>query len=202
MCARYSISKTAEEIKARYNLKNLEGYQPIAKTAPGEVLPIITSGQPDQLSFYKWGLVPIWAKDETIGRKMFNARAETLREKPSFRQPFKKKRCLVPVDGFYEWGVEDGKKVPYFISNKKDNLFSLAGLYDQATINGKLIESFTVITRKPTEQLAEIHERMPVIINKDQETDWLDLETDQNYLEYLLKTNINNELIFKKIISK
>jgi putative SOS response-associated peptidase YedK len=160
---------------------------------PGFVFPIdmpirynITPGQPvialanngaKRAVAFKWGLIPPWSKDPQIGNRLINARAESLAEKPSFRSAFKRRRCLIPTNGFYEWKKQaDGKtKVPTYISLKSGRPFALAGLWEHwASAQGDEIESCTIITTEPNELMAQIHHRMPVILPSDAYEAWLD----------------------------
>lgn len=135
------------------------------------------------------GLIPPWAKDEKIGYKMINARAETLTEKPSFRKPLVSKRCIIPADSFYEWKRLDPKtKVPMRIKLKSSNLFAFAGLYEKwNTPEGNPLYTCTIITTKPNELMEDIHDRMPVILTDKNEKEWLNPKnTDPDYLQSLL----------------
>lgn len=125
----------------------------------------------------RWGLVPYWSKDTKIGYKMINARAETLDEKPSFKKPFKEKRCLVLTNGFYEWKKADTKtKIPYFVRLKNKKPFALAGLWDKWEKEGEDLNTFTIITTDANSLMEEIHDRMPVILNRKDSFKWLDPE--------------------------
>lgn len=138
----------------------------------------------------RWGLVPFWAKEASIGYKMINAKSETLTEKPSFRKPFKEKRCLVLADGFYEWGKTDKKnKVPYRLVLKNRQPFAFAGLWDiWKTPEGDKLLSFTIITTSANELMESIHDRMPVILHEKDEAKWLDPEfKDTEKLSSLLQ---------------
>ena len=129
-----------------------------------------------ELVLLRWGLIPSWAKDEKIGHSLINARAETVAEKPSFRSAFKKSRCLIVADGFYEWRNVDGKKQPYFIHLKNDQPFAFAGLAERWKSDGKTIESCAIVTTEPNSLMAELHNRMPAIISPTDYDCWLDPE--------------------------
>lgn len=185
MCGRYLLAEKPERIYKRYNIskeniaKQLK-LDPMYNIAPGAITPVITRNSPNKLELMKWGLIPHWAKDPKIGYKMINARAETIADKPSFRGPFKKHRCLVPASGFYEWKkLENEKtKIPYLIKNKSDELLSFAGLYDVwRDAENKEFKTFTIITTAPNELMSPIHNRMPVLLEKEEEKAWLDSET-------------------------
>jgi len=136
----------------------------------------------------RWGLIPFWAKDESIGKKMFNARSESVVEKPAFRKAYKTQRCLVPSNGFYEWKTENGKKVPYYFEVKDRPIFGFAGLFDiwEEPVSSKEVYSYTIVTTEPNEIVKPIHDRMPVILEKKNEDVWLDKTTSLIMLQELL----------------
>jgi putative SOS response-associated peptidase YedK len=193
MCGRFTLTATIDELIDRFDIEfflNQENYHPNYNVAPSQsVLAVINNGSHNKMGFLRWGLIPPWAKDMSIGHKMINARSETLLEKPSFRTPFKKKRCLIIADSFYEWKrLDDKKKVPMRIKLKNDNLFAMAGLWEQwKSPEGQSIFSCTVITTKPNKIVANIHDRMPVILRPEDEKVWLDTRiSDTQLLEPLL----------------
>lgn len=156
--------------------------------APTMLLPVITGTEPHLLQFFRWGLIPFWAKDPTIGNKMINARAETLAEKPAFKNALKRRRCLVPVDGFFEWKSEGKKKTPMHIHAVNGRLMSFAGLWEEWKDPGdRVIRSFTIITCAPNEIMATIHDRMPVIIAREERAAWLDPGTSAEAVTTLLR---------------
>lgn len=158
----------APDLDAHYNI------------APTDVVPAVVQGEKGrELQMFQWGFVPSWAKDPSIGSRMINARAETLREKPSFRAAFKKRRCLIPVDGFYEWRGEKGHKQPYFIRMKSAEPFSFGGLWEYwEGVEGALV-SCAIITTEPNELISEVHNRMPVIIGRDDYDLWLSHDSQE-----------------------
>lgn len=182
MCGRSSLTKTEKELEARFNASfysdNLVQYNPLPNynVAPSHYHPVLTNDSPDTFKCFRWGLIPFWAKDEKIGYKMINARVETLAQKPAFKNALIKRRCIIPFDGFYEWKKEkDGSKTPYRIVLKQTEIFSLAGLWERwQSKEGKEIYSFTVITQAPNKLMADIHDRMPAILNPDEERLWLE----------------------------
>ena len=137
---------------------------------------------------FRWGLIPFWAKDPSIGHKMINARAETVDEKPSFEHSLQRERCLVIADGFYEWKKEGSTKQPYRITLKNKELFGFAGLWDTwNSTTGDIIDSCSIITTTPNDLMASIHDRMPVILSQDSERVWLDQTiVDSCFLKSLL----------------
>ena len=131
MCGRYTLTADAESIQLAFNLDSVDGWlEPRFNIAPSQQVPVISNRDPKQLSFMKWGLVPSWAKDPKIGNRMINARSETAAEKPSFRTAFKRRRCLIPADGYYEWAKQGKKKTPMYIRHAERELFAFAGLWE------------------------------------------------------------------------
>ncbi|MBT3301065.1 MAG: SOS response-associated peptidase [Bacteroidetes bacterium] len=189
MCGRFIITKKIDEITERFHVEIEEDkYKPVYNAAPSQQLPVISNSEPERIRFFRWGLVPFWAKDQSIGNKMINARSETLLEKPAFRNLLKSKRCLVISDGFYEWQKTEKGKIPTCIRLKNNELFSMAGLWDQwKDTEGQTIHSFSIITCAPNELMAPIHNRMPVILNRDQEKIWLDNSQKSEELVDILK---------------
>jgi putative SOS response-associated peptidase YedK len=193
MCGRFTLTATFEEIIDRFDIAAFldeENYAPSYNIAPSQaVLAVINDGKSNRMGFLKWGLVPPWAKDSAIGHKMINARAETLAEKPSFRTAFKKKRCLVIADSFYEWKRhEDKSKTPMRIKLKSDDLFAMAGIWEAwKSPEGKTLYTCSVITTGPNELMKDIHDRMPVILKPEDEKTWLDQSiSDTNDLNKIL----------------
>jgi putative SOS response-associated peptidase YedK len=147
----------------------------------------------------RWGLVPSWAKDLKMGARMINARCETVAEKPSFRTAFKKRRCLVMADGFYEWKKQADGKQPYYITRKDDQPFGMAGLWeawrDKAADDAPWIETCTIITTSANTLMQTLHDRMPVIFEPDQFDMWLDKDfSERQPLEQMLIPFANDEL--------
>ena len=142
--------------------------------APTQEHPIIISQSPNQMIMMRWGLVPFWAKDSKIGNRLINARAETVATKPAFRTSLKRKRCLVPATGFYEWKRLGKGKVPYYAHLKDDSIFAFAGLYDSwVSPEGSRLMTFTITTTTPNAMMGRIHNRMPVMLNQSDEDLWL-----------------------------
>jgi putative SOS response-associated peptidase YedK len=140
--------------------------------APSTNIPVIRQVDGERtLSLLHWGLVPCWAKDIKIGYKMINARAETVATKPAFRSAYKTRRCLIPASGFYEWKREANPKIPHFIHRRDDEPMAFAGLWESCEIEDGIVESCTIITTTPNELMAQLHNRMPVILDS-QDFDW------------------------------
>lgn len=191
MCGRFTFAVTPEMFMQRYNLEQLSfDLEPRYNIAPSQMIPAVLQerGQ-NRAGQLKWGLVPRWAQDERIGFKMINARAETVADKPAFREAFRRKRCILPADGFYEWKRVDGSKQPMRIMLKSEQVFSMAGLYETWTApDGRKVHSCTVITTKPNELVQDIHDRMPVILRPEDEDLWLNREAfDPDLLQSLLR---------------
>ena len=188
MCGRFSIAKEAEDIVARFETKLANAFSKNFNAAPTQSLPVVTNKEPEVINFYRWGLIPFWAKDPSIGNRMINARAETINEKSSFKNIFKNKRCLVISDGFYEWKRIEAKKQPYRIVLKSEELFSYAGLWDSWNDGeGNYLNTFIIITTEANEMMKELHDRMPVILYKEDEMKWLNNDSDSSFLTDLLK---------------
>lgn len=175
MCGRFSFSPLSKIIEDRFDVKVDSTYRPRYNSAPSQNLAVISNRVPGVLSYYRWGLIPFWAKDPKIGYRMINAKGETILEKPSFKNPFRRKRCLVLSDGFFEWKkIGEKEKIPYRILMKDETLFSMAGIWDSwENPEGETIDSFSIITTAPNELMKNIHDRMPVILDRDAERSWL-----------------------------
>ena len=187
MCGRYSFAMEDALILERFGIRVRTAiYKARYNCAPTQKLAVIANDSPDTLNFYRWGLIPFWAKDPSIGNRLINARAETVTEKPSFKHAFRNRRCLVPATGFYEWKKEK-VKLPYHFGLKNREPFCFAGLWDQWTsADGEIIRSFTIITTTPNSLVEKIHDRMPVILLRDDEQRWIDPGQDLS-LSGLLK---------------
>ena len=190
MCGRYSFAPELKIVNEHYDIKINDGdLEPNYNCAPSQKLPVISNDAPHELSKYAWGLIPFWAKDKSIAYKIINARGETLNEKPAFRNAFKSRRCLVIADAFYEWKKIAGskEKIPYRIFLPQHPVFSMAGIWETwKNQEGELIKSFSIITITPNELMAEIHDRMPVILSKEDEKIWLE-SNDPGRLKELIK---------------
>jgi putative SOS response-associated peptidase YedK len=183
MCGRYSFTSPLEAVRRLFAVSgggNLAPRYNIAPTQPAVV--VRPSPKPDQereLAILTWGLVPSWAKDPSMAAKLINARAETVAEKPSFRNAFRRRRCLVPADGFYEWKAAPGGKQPYRIAFEDERPFAFAGLWEHwQGADGSEIESFAIVTTEANELLRPLHPRMPVILDPEQHAPWLDPATE------------------------
>ena len=178
MCGRYRLSRSKELLAEHFNVEPDDDWEPRYNIAPTQNVPVIRQrpDEPKRLgSQMRWGLIPAWAKDASIGFKMINARAETVAIKPAYRDVLRKRRCLIPADGFYEW-VKDGKaKTPLCFTMADNSVFAFAGIWDSwRSPEGQTIESCSIITTTPNALLADIHDRMPVILTGDAYDPWLD----------------------------
>lgn len=177
MCGRYTVTVSMEELMMRYFINDtaIIHYAPMYNIAPMEMVPaIINDGSKNRLGELRWGLLPSWAKEDKNAGKMINARSETVLEKASFKRLIRTRRCIIPADGFYEWQKKDNKKQPMRIMMRDGAIFSMAGLYDIWTSpEGNKISTCTVITTAPNRLMADIHDRMPVILRPEDEEEWL-----------------------------
>ena len=209
MCGRFALSDIVD-IFSRFKIIIPEGFKekitPHYNIAPTQNIPIIykDKNQENKIEFMKWGLVPFWAKDPRIGNKMINARSETLTQKPSFKHLLKSNRCIVPGSGFYEWKKIDKQKVPYYIGIKDNKIFSFAGLYDRWRDSaGNELKTFTIITTDANNTLKPIHNRMPVILEKEFEEKWIDTKfQDVNYLMQMLKPYPDDNMLTYAVSSE
>jgi len=176
MCGRFARSSKPDVIIREFGVrKALAGPEPGYNISPGQDIAIITYQGERQLVACKWGFIPAWTKDQSSGYKMINARAETIVEKPAFKEAFLKRRCLVIADGFFEWEKGNKGRIPFYIRLRSGMPFGFAGLYNSRTSpEDKDICTCTVITTVANELCAQIHDRMPAIIPKDKEGLWLD----------------------------
>ena len=170
MCGRYSLHSNPDVIALLFGLSEVPAYQPRYNIAPTAQVLIIKR---NEAAMVRWGLVPRWAKDPSVGAKMNNARAETVAEKPSFREAYRQRRCLIPANGFYEWKLENGLKQPYYIYPSSGDLFAFAGLWESWSSPQQTIETCAIITTDANEKMAEVHERMPVIVSPGEYSAWL-----------------------------
>ena len=192
MCGRFVRKSTLEEIATAFDL-DISGidfdFAPRFNISPGQQVAAAIFDAGRKLKPFKWGLVPFWAKNEKIGYKMINARAETVAEKPGFKQAFTKRRCIVVADGFYEWQHAGKTKVPHFVHFKNEKPMGFAGLYERwKAPNGKALDTCTIITTSANALMQPIHDRMPVILYKKAFGTWLDPNAnDSHKLTELLK---------------
>jgi putative SOS response-associated peptidase YedK len=200
MCGRFTLVADPNDLREAFPWVNIpDGINPRYNVAPSQPVAVIPNDGKNRLDFFTWGLIPSWAKDPAIGNRMINARAETLIEKPSFRTAFRRRRCLIPADGFFEWKVEPGRKTktPMYIRLKSGKPFALAGLWERwDSPDGSTIFSCTIITTQPNELMQVIHNRMPVILPPQAYSLWLDPAEPP-----LPKLNFRLEMVFWEAMS-
>ncbi len=212
MCYTIKINLTREQIEKRFKavLQQPElfasGDRINAFSLPR--VPVICCDNPEEIRLFFWGLIPFWVKNlvsaNEIRRKTFNAKAETLTEKPSFKNSINSKRCLVVVSGFYEWQTTENKKIPYLMSLKDQPIFALAGLYDiwKNPENNEIFKTFTIITTKANPKMEEIHnlkKRMPVILSCEDEKRWLSPELTSTEMTRIFEPYPQDQMEFEKI---
>ena len=182
MCGRFALAAPAADLIEFFDLATCEDFPLRYNIPPGTDIPVIRYSPEGQrvLHLLRWGLIPHWSKDPSIGNRLANARAESLTEKPAFREAFKKRRCLIPASGFYEWQAVGKIKQPYYIRQSEQQLLAMAGLWESwRAPDGSLIRSVCVITTEANDVMAPIHHRMPVIIAPDDWALWLSGEADE-----------------------
>ncbi len=203
MCGRYALYGK-QDLAKRFHAQNLvEKVRDNFNVAPGQVMPVVMKSEAGiTLEPMKWGLVPMWAKDTSIGYKMINARADSIFEKPAWRGPIKYHRCLIPASGFYEWQQsERAHRQPYYIHPKDRELFAFAGIFDiNTTIQGIELWSYSIITTEPNKEMARLHNRMPVILRPEDEASWLEPSLqDRGAIEALLRPYHDGGLDYYKV---
>lgn len=205
MCGRYTLTLEREDLEDRFDARVTDSgsqFEPRYNAAPGQRLPVITNDAPGTIQHLEWGLVPSWADDDGDG--IINARAETITEKPSFREAYESRRCLVPADGFYEWVETEHGKRPYRVALEDDRPFAMAGLWerwepDEETTQAGLeafgggsedagrddgpLETFTIVTTEPNGLVGDLHHRMAVILEPEDEREWLTGADSNDLLE-------------------
>lgn len=204
MCGRYSFSASKDKLGAQF--KFLDSIGPLIEQfniAPTQKAYVITDEDPAQLQLFTWGLIPFWAKDRSMGSRMINARSETAMSKPAFREAFKKRRCWVLADSFYEWKKEGKKKQPYRIFHKNGSLLVFAGLWETWRSGDEELQSFTILTTSPNAEVASIHDRMPVILpHPEQQYAWFHdrtLEASQLLLQPIASGALDMYPVYPKV---
>ncbi len=178
MCGRFTLTDPNVDLAVQFGLPQIPDMPPRYNIAPTQPVAVVRQAAADQVRemvMLQWGLIPFWAKDPKIGARLINARSETAAEKPSFRTAFRRRRCLVLADGFYEWQKQNGTKQPFFIRLRDARPFAFAGLWERwQGPDSDLIESCTLLTTEPNDLLRLVHNRMPVILQPDDYALWLD----------------------------
>lgn len=189
MCGRFTLFSSQQEIQDQYQVGWDGEIRQRYNIAPTQSVLVVVQDESGErkAEWFRWGLIPFWAKEPSIGNRLINARGETVDQKPSFRHLLTRKRCLILTNGFFEWKKQGGRKQPYFIYRKDQKLFSFAGLWDYWQDDQQAIYSCTIITTEANERIKPIHSRMPVLLEKEQEQLWLDPSlTDRDYIKSLL----------------
>ena len=193
MCGRYTLTTPLEGLREVFLFEGAPNLAPRYNIAPTQEVPAVRLGPEDgkrHLVPLRWGLIPSWAKEASIGSRMINARAESVSEKPAFRAAFRQRRCLIPADGFYEWQARpSGPKQPYHIARPEGGPFAFAGLWERWAdrAGGEAVESFTIVTTEANRGLEAIHHRMPVVLAPADHAAWLDPEAAGDALQALLR---------------
>ena len=198
MCGRFAQRTPAKTLSKAFQVEEMPEIEPRYNIAPTQdIISIRQIENGREAVFLKWGLVPSWAKDVSIGAKLINARSETVTEKPSFREAFKQRRCVIPADGFYEWQRTGGKKQPYFFSMQDEHPFGFAGLWEKwRAINGQALETCTILTTEANDVLKPVHDRMPVILHSEDYDQWLDNDSRKlDLLQELLRPYPSAEMV-------
>ncbi|NLO21059.1 MAG: SOS response-associated peptidase [Syntrophomonadaceae bacterium] len=205
MCGRFSIIDDIDQICQRFNCPTVAfDYWPRYNVAPTQEVPVVMQGQNRrELKPMRWGLIPYWTGEGKKGKPLINARVESIGEKPSFKNSFRHRRCIIPCNGYFEWQKEPGGKLPYRIMQQGVELFGLAGLWDQwMDATGQEILSFAIITTEAAEAVRAIHQRMPYILSREQEKMWLEgtgnhdllslMQPVQDLASYRVSTLVNS----------
>jgi putative SOS response-associated peptidase YedK len=177
MCGRFTLRTSPSDLQAELGFVLEQRLAPRFNIAPTQRVAVVTNAGQNRVELFRWGLIPSWAKDASIGSKMINARAETAAEKPSFRVALRKRRCVILADGFYEWRVDGKRKVPMYIRMESRRPFALAGLWETwRDPSGEVVPTCTILTTSPNPFMAAYHDRMPVILPRDRLAQWLSPE--------------------------
>lgn len=198
MCGRFTLISDVNNIARVFNVAPSLRAAPRYNVAPTQDIMAVMRNGESHLEWLRWGLIPTWAKEESIGSRMINARAETLAEKPSFKRLLTSRRCLIVADGFYEWKAESGtkSKTPMYITLKNEEPFAFAGLWDSwKSPDGPVLRTCTIVTTEPNALMASIHNRMPVILSPEARDIWLDPNLhDAPMLQSLLSAYPTDEM--------
>ena len=176
MCGRFALARSPDEVTRLFDLDECADFTPRYNIAPTTDIPVIRRSPTNQnvLHLLRWGLVPHWSKDLTIGSRLINARSESLTEKPSFRSAFARRRCLIPADGFYEWDRQGSVKQPYYFADANGEMLAFGGLWESwQALDGTLLRTTCIITTDSRGEVALIHDRMPLIIRRNDVDNWL-----------------------------
>ncbi|MCI0400355.1 MAG: SOS response-associated peptidase [Gammaproteobacteria bacterium] len=191
MCGRFALTTDPERLITLFEVQQVPELKPHYNIAPGQNIAAVRVSDEGQreMVLLRWGLIPSWSKDPRIGARMINARAETVAGKPAFRSAFKRRRCLVPADGFYEWAKQGKVKRPYYIARRDKEPFAIAGLWETWAVGAhEPIQSCALVTTDANSSISKLHDRMPVILKPTDYATWLDPEhCDTDQLRSLLR---------------
>ncbi len=202
MCGRFTLRTPQGVLVEQFRLKSIPPLQPRYNIAPTQQIGVVREREPAQREFawMQWGLVPRWAKDPSGAGQMINARSETAAEKPAFRDAFRRRRCLIVADGFYEWKKAGKAKQPYYIRLKDGRPLAFAGLWERWGDGDEKLESCTILTTSANELCAPMHDRMPVILGPADYDRWLDAAlVDPAELKYMLEPHPADEMIAEPV---
>lgn len=204
MCGRFTLTIDPEQLALAFGLATVPDFIPRYNIAPTQNALVITGDQPNEAQFMRWGLIPSWAKDPAIGSRLINARAETAAEKPSFRAALRRRRCIVPASGFFEWQARAGGKQPFYITVKDMPVLAMAGLWESWRDSaGDEVRTFTILTADANAFMAPYHDRMPVILHPDDLPAWLDTpEVPGPVLQAVLERPFDSESMRAVEVSK
>ena len=201
MCGRYVLKSTPQRLREQFGIEgpdtaHSEEWRPRYNIAPSQVAPVVRVVEGKRhLDLLRWGLIPSWAKDASIGNRLINARSETVAEKPAFRAALKSRRCIVPADGFFEWQQQAGGKQPFYIHRKDDALLAMPGLWEHWTSpDGDIVQTFTILTTAANAWMRALHDRMPVMLGAEEVARWLDPGSKADDLRGLLRPLGDGEL--------
>lgn len=197
MCGRYSLSKSKIDLEERFQAEMLGDFNPRFNIAPTQLLPVLTSESPKGFSFFYWGITPDFAKNKPVSQKLINARSESINQKISFKSSFEKRRCLIPADGFFEWKrVGKKTKTPYRFTLSDESLFAFAGIWEEfENDKGESNHTFLILTTEANGLVKDVHDRMPVILKKEDEKKWLDPYSTEEELLKMLTPYQTSEMI-------
>jgi len=203
MCGRYMLARDAQSLADEFGITAPERLAPRYNIAPTQPALIVREVDRRRVAtLVRWGLVPFWADDIAIGNRMINARAETVAEKPAFRAAFRRRRCLVPADGYYEWQTRDGRKQPYLIAPADGGCFALAGLWELWQRDGNELETMSLLTCGANQTLSAIHDRMPVVIARADYATWLAVDTPAKQLQALLQPAADDAFVPRAVSTR
>jgi len=204
MCGRFSLATSAQQVAEHFGLTEVPALSPRYNIAPAQSIAAVRRADDRQtriLELRRWGLVPAWARDPGIGSRMINARVETAAEKPAFRAAFRRRRCLVPADGFYEWKPHPKRRRPHHVRLGGGDLFGLAGLFESwESPEAEAIESCTLLTTAASPALIALHDRMPIIVGPEDYERWLDPDLqDPHAILSLTRSTTSDRLVFHPV---